>query len=65
MICFTDGLTDAFVAAEPDLDAGLTELCRLLAALPANASPRTIADVLTGAVHRHVDDVAIVVIHIL
>lgn len=63
LICFTDGLTDAF-AAEPDMDEGLAELARLTSRLPADASPRTIIATLTGAAVRHNDDVAVVALRI-
>jgi PAS domain S-box-containing protein len=63
LICFTDGLTDAF-AAEPDLDAGLAELSRLTEALPVGATPRSIVDELSSATQRHADDVAVVAIRI-
>ena len=63
LICFTDGLTDAF-ADVPDMDEGLAQLCRLTAALPSEASPETIIQALTGAVVRHDDDVAVVALRI-
>ncbi len=63
LICFTDGLVDAF-ADEPDLDAGLAELCRLTSALPLDAGPQMIVDELTRHEGRHKDDVAVVAIHI-
>ncbi|MEO9140169.1 MAG: SpoIIE family protein phosphatase [Jatrophihabitans sp.] len=61
LICFTDGLTEAF-AAEPDMDEGLAELARLTSQLPLDASPSTIIATLTGAAVRHNDDVAVVAI---
>ncbi len=63
LVCFTDGLTDS-VAEEPDLDTGLAELHRLLASLPAEASPRDIIDTFTDAAVRHSDDVAVVAMRI-
>lgn len=64
LICFTDGLTDSFTA-EPDMDVGLAELCRLTTALRPHASSRAIVDALTAAALRHTDDVAVVAIRIL
>ncbi len=64
LICFTDGLTDGF-SDEPDLDAGLAELCRLTSEMPLDASPSQIVDELTAAAQRHADDVAVVAIRIL
>ena len=63
LVCFTDGLTDAF-AGQPDMDEGLAELSRLAAALPLDASPATIIETLTGAAVRHNDDVAVVAMRI-
>ncbi|SHG24341.1 PAS domain S-box-containing protein [Jatrophihabitans endophyticus] len=63
LICFTDGLTDAF-GPEPDMDEGLAELCRLAAALPLDASPRQLIERLTAAAVRHSDDVAVVAMRI-
>lgn len=63
LICFTDGLIDAF-AAEPDIDAGLAELCRRTESLPVDASTHQVVDALTGAAQRHTDDVALVAIRI-
>ena len=63
LVCFTDGLTDS-VAEEPDLDTGLAELQRLLASLPAEATPREIIDTFTDAAVRHSDDVAVVAMRI-
>jgi serine phosphatase RsbU (regulator of sigma subunit) len=63
LVCFTDGLLDAF-AAEPDIDAGLAELCRRTEALPVDASTQAVVEALTGAVQRHPDDVALVAIRI-
>lgn len=63
LICFTDGLTDAF-AGEPDMDEGLAQLCRLTAELPADASPQTIIAAVTRDVVRHTDDVAVVALRI-
>lgn len=59
LICFTDGLTDAF-GPEPDMDEGLAELCRLTASAPADATPRRLIETLTRAAVRHGDDVAVV-----
>jgi serine phosphatase RsbU (regulator of sigma subunit) len=64
LICFTDGLVDAF-AAEPDIDVGLAELRRLAAALPSDATPQAIVDQLTHTELRHKDDVAVVAIRIV
>ncbi|WP_375491465.1 SpoIIE family protein phosphatase [uncultured Jatrophihabitans sp.] len=64
LIFFTDGLVDSF-APEPDMDAGLDELCRLATELPADATPRTIVDTLSGAAAGHKDDLAVVAIRIL
>jgi PAS domain S-box-containing protein len=63
LIFFTDGLIDSF-ADEPDIDAGLEQLCKLITALPAEASPRTIVDTLAEAAAEHDDDVAVVAIRI-
>jgi PAS domain S-box-containing protein len=63
LICFTDGLIDAF-AAEPDLDLGLAELSRLTAALPVDASPRVVVAKLTETTEQYTDDVAVVAIRI-
>lgn len=64
LICFTDGLVDAF-ADEPDIDAALAKMCRLTGELPAGASPRMIVDELTCAATLRNDDVAVVAIRIV
>jgi PAS domain S-box-containing protein len=63
LICFTDGLLDAF-ADEPDIDAGLRELVRRTEALPVTAGPHAVVQTLTAAAQDHKDDVAIVAIRI-
>jgi serine phosphatase RsbU (regulator of sigma subunit) len=63
LICFTDGLVDAF-SAELDIDAGLAELCRITSSLPTDATPSVIVDELTRATVRHADDMAVVAIRI-
>jgi PAS domain S-box-containing protein len=63
LICFTDGLVDAF-SAELDIDAGLAELTHRTTALPADVTPSVIVDELTRATVRHADDVAVVAIRI-
>jgi PAS domain S-box-containing protein len=63
LICFTDGLVDAF-SPEPDLDAGLAELRRITAALPPDASPWAIVRELSDAAQRRADDVAVVAVRI-
>lgn len=64
LICFSDGLADSF-SPEPDMDVGLAELSALTTALPPEAAPNVIIDVLAGAAVRHTDDVAIIAIRIL
>jgi serine phosphatase RsbU (regulator of sigma subunit) len=63
LICFTDGLVDAF-SPETDVEAGLAELCRITAALPPDAGPRTIVTELSDAALRRADDIAVVAIRI-
>lgn len=63
LICFTDGLADAH-SDEPDIEHGLTELCRLTEALPLDAAPQLIVDALTTTARRHSDDVAVVAIRV-
>ncbi len=64
LICFTDGLVDAF-ADEPDLDVGLAQLRRQTSRLARDATPQQIIDELTGSGRRrHKDDVAVVAIRI-
>jgi PAS domain S-box-containing protein len=63
LIFFTDGLVDSF-SEEPDLDAGLEEMCRLATDLPSGASPRTIVDSLSSSAVLRRDDLAVVAIRI-
>jgi PAS domain S-box-containing protein len=62
IICFTDGLVDAF--AVDDIDAGLAELSRRVAELPLDGSPDAIVRDLTDAAQERRDDVAVVAIRI-
>jgi serine phosphatase RsbU (regulator of sigma subunit) len=63
LVCFTDGLIDAF-SAEPDIDAGLAELLELISRLPPDATPRAMVDEVAQVTSRHADDVAAVALRI-
>jgi PAS domain S-box-containing protein len=62
LICFTDGLVDAF-AADGDLEVGLERLSDFIAGLDPAAAPQQLVDGLTGYGRRK-DDLAVVAIRI-
>lgn len=63
LVCFTDGLVDA-MSDEQDTDAGLAQMCAVIAQLPLAAAPQDIVDALTGFGDRHLDDIAVVALRI-
>ena len=64
LVCFTDGLIDAYSSAELDIDAGLARMQRIIADLPVDAAPQAVIAGLTGATPRASDDVAVVALRI-